>query len=108
MKARKERKVVTMSVMARPCDSCPFEGVHPIAMTPEKRQEVFAHAQQLRGQHYCHSSKDTMLCRGGRNITLGELCSRGLLDEPTDEAFRKRSQEILGEQFHTNPSSTEG
>jgi hypothetical protein len=39
---------------------------------------------------------NTHLCRGARDLQLRILTSFGYLDESTDEAFTKRSHELLG------------
>ena len=46
------------------------------------------------GQLFCHSVKNTKICRGGRDIQLKWLCSINILAEPTDEAFNQAVKAI--------------
>lgn len=76
-----------MLVQTHPCETCPFEGSEPIALEPEDYAKYVSKIANLESQHLCHSAKNKMLCRGGRNLLLRVLCSYGLIHEPTDAAF---------------------
>lgn len=85
-----------MPVQTEPCRTCPFEGEKSIALEPEQYARYAAKIVNLESQHLCHSAKNKMLCRGGRNILLRVLCRYGFIDEPTDAAFEKARIEALG------------
>lgn len=75
-------------VQDKPCRTCPFEGEKPLQLSRE------SHAKYLEnlmgnGQHICHSSNTTRICRGGRNIQIKTFHMMGMLPEPTDAAFNK-------------------
>lgn len=75
-------------VQSAVCYTCPFEGQKPLPLSPQ------SHARYLenligKGQHICHSSNGTRICKGGRNIQIKCFYMMGLLPEPTDEAFNK-------------------
>lgn len=75
-------------VQAMPCKTCPFEGINPIALPPERYAELLKNLMG-NGQHFCHSVDNSKICRGGRNIQLKWLCAVGALSEPTDKAFNE-------------------
>ena len=78
----------TYPVQDKPCKTCPFSGEKPLPLSPS---DLVMYYQNLmgNGQHICHSTNNTQICRGGRNIQLKWLCAIGMLDEPTDEAFNE-------------------
>lgn len=82
-------------VQSKACKSCPFEGEIPIQLTPD-RYRYFIENLMGNGQHLCHSQNDKAICRGGRNIQLRILCAMGFLDNPTDEEFNNKMNEIIG------------
>ena len=81
--------ITSMKVRERPCRACPFEGTSPLPVSAAMKEAVEFRLQNLEGQHLCHSSQYTQLCRGGRNILLRVLVERGYLLEATDEAFEQ-------------------
>jgi len=78
----------TYPVQEKPCKTCPFSGEKPLPLSPS---DLVMYYQNLmgNGQHICHSTNNTKICRGGRNIQLKWLCAIGMLDEPTDDAFNQ-------------------
>ncbi len=84
----------TYPVQDKPCKTCPFAGTNPLTLP---LNDLVDYYQNLlgNGQHFCHSANNTKICRGGRNIQLRWLCSMGMLEEPTDEAFDKAINEAL-------------
>jgi hypothetical protein len=82
----KNQDLSKFTVQPHPCHSCPFEGKDPVKLDPD-RYTYFVGKLAGEGQHLCHSVKNKMICRGGRNLQLRILCSMGLLYEPTDECF---------------------
>lgn len=81
------RDLSKMLVQANPCRTCPFEGSEPIVLGRESYAKYVAKIVNLESQHLCHSAKNKMLCRGGRNILLRVLCGYGFISELTDAAF---------------------
>lgn len=86
----------TYSVQDKPCKTCPFAGEKPLVLPTLDFTEYYENLMG-NGQHICHSSNNTKICRGGRDIQLKWLCSIGMLDIPTDEAFDKAMDEALSE-----------
>ena len=86
----------TYPVQQKPCLTCPFAGKQPLELSVESMEEYIANLLG-NGQHICHSSNDTMICRGGRSIQLRWLCAIGMLDKPTDDAFNKAVNQALAE-----------
>lgn len=83
-------------VQAMPCKTCPFEGINPIALPPERYAELLKNLMG-NGQHFCHSADNSKICRGGRNIQLKWLCAVGALSEPTDKAFNEAINDAISE-----------
>jgi hypothetical protein len=80
-------------LMKRKCTTCPF-GPNG---DPFIRDGVVS--RLFKGSQRCHhpvlaGKKETHLCRGARDLQLTILTGFGLLDEPTDAAFEKRSREL--------------
>lgn len=91
------RKILAdMPVQSHACRTCPFEGEEPIDLEPERLQHYTASLVNLEASHLCHSANNQKICRGGRNIQLRVLTTMGMIDEPTDEAFAKASEEAKG------------
>lgn len=86
-----------MPVQPNPCRTCLFEGSEPIALEPEDYAKYVTKIVNLESQHLCHSAKNKMLCRGGRNLLLRVMCSYGLITEPTDAALTAAINEAIGE-----------
>lgn len=76
----------TYPVRKQPCKTCPFSGENPLLLPPERLTACYQNLMG-NGQHICHSTNNTKICRGGRNIQLKWLYLFGMLDEPTDQAF---------------------
>jgi hypothetical protein len=91
----------TYPVQDKPCKTCPFSGEKPLPLSPS---DLVMYYQNLmgNGQHICHSTNNTKICRGGRNIQLKWLCAIGMLDEPTDDAFNQAVEWAL----NNNKSTT--
>jgi len=81
-------------VQKQPCKTCPFEGFLPSQISA-KNMRRYVENLMGQGQHICHSSNNTRVCRGGRNLQLKWLCDIGMLDEPTDEAFDKEVNKAM-------------
>ncbi|MEG4047327.1 hypothetical protein [Microcoleus sp. Pol17_C1] len=78
----------TYPVQQKPCKTCPFSGEKPLPLCPSDLA-IYYENLMGNGQHICHSTNNTKICRGGRDIQLKWLCSIGFLAEPTDEAFNE-------------------
>ena len=85
-----------MPVQQSPCKTCPFEGESPINLTLESKATYTDNVASLRGQHFCHSVDNKMICRGGRNLMLQSLLEHGLITEATDQAYEEARKQILG------------
>ena len=83
-----------MPVQDSPCKTCPFEGEN--YLSAESYSGYVEKILNLESQHLCHSANNKKLCRGGRNIMLRVLCSKGWISEPTDAAFNAARKEVLG------------
>ena len=79
-------------VQAKTCLTCPFEGKEPLQLSANS---MAGYVKNLmgEGQHICHSSNRTRMCRGGRDLQLRYFYMKGLLSEPTDDAFNKAIDE---------------
>jgi hypothetical protein len=86
-------------VQKKPCYSCPFAGERPVKLS-EERYAYFIQMIAQGRQHLCHSANNKKICRGGRDIQLRVFCAQGYLDEPTDEAFNQKVEEVLGGTSH--------
>lgn len=84
------------AVMDRPCSTCPFT---TDTLGSEATQPYLENIVTLGSQHVCHSSNDTKICRGGRDLMLRVMATLELIEEPTDESFEKHSREALGERY---------
>ena len=84
----------TYPVQQNPCLTCPFAGKKPLQISAKNMEEYMTNLLG-QGQHICHSSHGTMICRGGRDIQLRWLCLIGMLDETTDEAFDQAVEDAL-------------
>ncbi|MDQ2096779.1 MAG: hypothetical protein QQW96_03930 [Tychonema bourrellyi B0820] len=84
----------TYQVQSSPCKTCPFDGETPLMLSEPRLIEVYENLLG-NGQHFCHSVNNSKICRGGRNFQLKWLCTVGMLDEPTDEAFNQAMKETL-------------
>lgn len=83
-----------MEVQERPCKTCPFAGEEPVQLSRERYAELVDNLLG-NGQQFCHSADNQKICRGGRDIQLRWLCAMGYLEEPTDEMFNQKMQEII-------------
>ncbi|WP_293134867.1 hypothetical protein [Microcoleus sp. bin38.metabat.b11b12b14.051] len=84
----------TYPVQQNPCLTCPFAGKKPLQLSAKSMEEYIENLLG-QGQHICHSSDNTMICRGGRSIQLRWLCAIRMLDEPTDAAFDRAVEDAL-------------
>lgn len=96
MKKQRCKNLADMPVQKSPCRTCPFEGSEPVDLTPEAYKDYIEAIVKLRSQHLCHSAQNQAICRGGRNLTLRVMCTKGLIEEPTDQAFDRVRRQILG------------
>jgi hypothetical protein len=84
MKVKKDLRACP--VQKSPCSSCPFAGKYPVQLSLVSMAKYIENLCG-KGQHFCHSTNNKTICRGGRDIQLRWLCSIGMLQEATDEAF---------------------
>lgn len=84
-----------METQPKPCKTCPWAGESPIQLTEERMIKL---TQNLTSStHLCHSSKDRLICRGGREIQLRWLYLKGFISEPTDQALNEAFDKYLPE-----------
>lgn len=82
-----------METQKSPCKTCPWAGETPIQLSEERMIEI---TQNLTSStHLCHSSKDTKICRGGRDIQLRWLYLNGFISQPTDAALQEAFDKYL-------------
>jgi hypothetical protein len=74
-------------VQPSPCRTCPFAGTNPLQLDPQSHFNYIRNLVEGRSQHLCHSADNKKVCRGGRDIQLRLLYSKGDIQAPTDEAF---------------------
>lgn len=86
---------MTMPVKTKPCRTCPFAGRTPVELDPEALIEYTRKIVTLQSQHLCHTADNKQICRGGRDIMLRVMVDLKLIDAPTDDAFERKSREVL-------------
>jgi hypothetical protein len=98
----RKRDLRQVPVQDKPCKSCPFALETPIQLSRDARraQRSYRMAELTQnlmgnGSHLCHSVKNSKICRGAREIQLRYLFLKGLLPEPTDEAFNQAVNESM-------------
>jgi len=89
---KKFKDLRKVPVQEKQCSTCPFNHIGSNFLNTGPYLESLC---SLESQHLCHTAKNRMICRGGRNIQLQILYNFGLIDEPTDEAFLKATCEAL-------------
>lgn len=84
----------TYPVQKSTCITCPFAGKDPLPLSKESYAKYIENLLG-QGQHICHGSNNTKICRGGRDIQLRWLCAIGMLHEATDTAFDQAVEDTL-------------
>lgn len=92
---RKKIDASAMKVMPERCRTCPFGGREPVELHPEALAQYTRNVVTLQSQHLCHSRNNKQICRGGRELLLRVLYAMKLIDAPTDEAFERKTREML-------------
>ena len=77
-----------MQAQPEPCRTCPFAGREPITLSPARQAEITQSVCSFQGSHLCHSTNNQTVCRGGRDLQIRLAFLRGLIGEPTDDAFQ--------------------
>lgn len=82
------------------CPTCPFnKGGNGREAAPDiadmVRHRCLTEASQICHHPRLHGKKEDHLCRGARDFQLEVFHRIGLLETPTDEAWKKKMQEIL-------------
>lgn len=80
-------------IMTAQCASCPFREIGDIAVRNSVMSRLFD-ASQICHHPRLHGKKETHLCRGARDLQLTILYRMGWLPEPTDQAFREKSEQL--------------
>lgn len=91
-----KRQLRHIAVQKRPCQTCPFAGETPVDLHPDRLLEITKNIVECKGQHFCHSVNNKMICKGGRDLQLRVLFAIGLIESPTDEAFNAAMDKALG------------
>ena len=87
-------------VMPRMCATCPFRGDSNAigseygAETQQLLQSALAASALTEDNRLCHASglkgqPETKVCRGARNLQIQYFFALGVLDAPTDQAWRE-------------------
>jgi hypothetical protein len=84
-------------VMAHRCSSCPFNDDGDMEVRNAVMGRTILRASQVCHHPRLYGKKESMLCRGARDEQLTILYRLGMLDEPTDEAFRVASEKYARE-----------
>lgn len=93
-----------MPTMPALCKTCPFAEGGDIELRNRVVERTLFKASQL-----CHCSAvddqpETHLCRDALEFQATILYRMGMIDEPTDEAFRAKSKEALGDARRSDSS----
>jgi hypothetical protein len=81
-------------VMPTCCATCPF--VHDPELAARVLDRTLFRSSQICHHPTLHGKPETRLCRGQRDFQLQLLHHMGLIESPTDDAFERRSSEVLG------------
>ncbi len=87
----KKKKITGWPVMPAKCASCPFAEGGNIELRNRVMERTALQASQVCHHPRIHGKKETHLCRGARDEQLTILYRMGMLDEPTDAAFKSAS-----------------
>lgn len=90
------RNIRNWPVMAAPCATCPFHEGGNADLACRVLDRTLLQQQQICHHPTLHGKRQTHLCRGARDVQLRVLHCLGFIPEPTDEAFTKRTDEVLG------------
>jgi hypothetical protein len=80
--------------MAAKCASCPFREGHDGELASKVLDRTLFQSSQICHHPVLYGKRETHLCRGQRDIQLELLARMGMIDEPSDEAFARRSREL--------------
>lgn len=88
--------VRNMPVMAKCCPTCPFNAGGDPAIRAKVEERSLTQASQICHHPRLHGQLETHLCRGARDHQLTIFFRLGVIDAPTDEAWARKADELLG------------
>lgn len=88
----RRRNIRGWPVMPAQCASCPFNEGGDMRLRNAVMSRTMFTASQICHHPAIHGQKETHLCRGARDQQLTLLYRMGLIDEPTDAAFKAASK----------------
>jgi hypothetical protein len=77
-----------MIVNKKRCATCPFNKNGDREIRAKVETRVMSVSQ------LCHHTSNLTLCRGARDHQMAVLVRMGMLDEPTDEAWNRKCEEL--------------
>ena len=80
--------------MPAKCTTCPFGENGDRRLAANVLDRTLFQSSQICHHPVLHGKNETHLCRGQRDEQLELLYRMGWIEEPTDAAFAKRSQEL--------------
>lgn len=95
---RRPKDTSLFPVMKAKCSTCPFrtdaKGRHLDVMVVERIQkQCLTKASQICHHPTLQGKPETHLCRGARDFQLEVFYRLGVLEAPTDAAWRKQAQD---------------
>ncbi len=88
--------ITDFPVMPAKCKTCPFrvndEGRHPCPeLVSQIQAQVITEASQICHHPSVYGKEQTHICRGARDYQLEIFYRLGMIDSPTDEAWKQQS-----------------
>ncbi len=90
----RKRNTKGWPVMPAKCKTCPFGPNGDPQLAHAVLDRTLFQSSQICHHPVLKKKKETHLCRGQRDEQLVLLHRMGWIEEPTDEAFTKRSREL--------------
>jgi hypothetical protein len=87
-------KIKRWPVRLAMCLSCPFREGGDKTLAAKVLERTLLQSSQICHHPRMHGEKEHELCKGARMYQLELLARLGWLDEPTEEAFRRKSIEL--------------
>jgi hypothetical protein len=88
----KKLNVKNWPVMDQCCPTCPFRTMNDPLLVAEIQRRVLTEGSQVCHHPRLHGGKQTHLCRGARDFQLIIFSRLGVIENATDEAWKKAQQ----------------